>query len=196
MGMISITDNATGSPQTVALSGTGTSVEFTTSSQNLTVSSPGGTASDTLTLSSQDGFSGTVTLTCKVTYQGTGTAADPPTCSINPSQGQIAANGSLSAMLTVSTTAPSMSANSDPLRAAKIFTALLLIGFLPRRRRRKMFLIVLAVGLLGFAGGCGGHSNNGGGPSNPGTSTGNYQVVVTATSATVTATTTISLTLN
>ena len=195
-GTVSVTDNATDSPQTVALSGTGTSVEVTTSSQNLTVSTPGGTASDTLTLSSQDGFSGTVTLTCKVTYQGTGTAVDPPTCSINPSQGQIAANGSLNAMLTVSTTAPTMNAQSDPLRAAKIFTALLLMGFFPRRRWRKIFLVVLAIGLVGVACGCGGHSNNGGGPSNPGTSTGNYKVAVTATSATVTATTTISLTVN
>ena len=195
-GTIGVADNAAGSPQTVALSGTGTSVEVTTSSQVLTVSSPGGTASDTLTLTSQDGFSGMVSLACKVTYQGKGTVTDPPTCSISPSQGQIASNGSLSTILTVSTTAPSMTANSDPLRAAEIFSALLLIGFIPRRRWRKLFLTVLAIGILGVTCGCGGHSSNGGGTSSPGTPTGNYQVVVTTTSATVTAITTISLTVN
>jgi hypothetical protein len=193
-GTITVTDSAADSPQTVALSGTGASINLTPSLQNLTMSGTGGTASDTLTISSQYGFSGSLSLACKVTYQGTGNAVNPPTCLLNPSEGQIAASGSMNVTLTVSTTAPAMSANANTLRGAQIFAALLLMGFLRRRHSRKLFLVVLALVLAGFATGCGGHSIS---PNPvPGTSTGTYQLVVTATSTTVTAATSISLTVN
>jgi hypothetical protein len=101
----------------------------------------------------------------------------------------------LNATLTVSTTAPVMSAESKPLRTMQLFAALLLIGILPRRRRRKTFLMIFAFALVGSAVGCGGHLSNGG-SSNTGPSTGNYQVTVTATSGAMTATTKIPLVVN
>ncbi len=196
-GAISVFDNAAGSPQTATLTGTGTTVGITASPQSMTISAPGGSATDTLTISSQDGFSGMVSLTCKVSFQGTGTATDPPACVINPAQGQIAAGGSLSVTLTVSTTASGMAEKSETQGALKIFAALLLLGFLPRRRWRRMFPLILVVVVLGgVVFGCGGHSTNGGGSNLPGTSAGSYAVVVTATSGTATGTTTISLSVN
>ena len=80
MGTLTITDNAVGSPQTVALSGTG--AVFTVnapagSGLNATVN-PGDTAVYKLTLAATPGFVGTVNLTC---------GNNPPTtiCTISPS---------------------------------------------------------------------------------------------------------------
>jgi len=208
-GTLTITDNATGSPQTVALTGTGMSVSVTPTSTSLTIGSAGSSATDVITLSSAQGFSGTVNLSCAVTYQGTGTPTDPPTCSFNPTSGQVTPSAALTATLTVSTTAAgsSQAANINPqlkpngtqggsravlLPAGISFAALLFVGFLPRRRWRAMRFIVLLTLSLGCAFtaiGCGGGSSN----QTKGTTTGNYQVVVTATSGTVTATSTIAL---
>ena len=40
-------------------------------------------------ISPSGGFTGTVNLTCAVTYMGTGTASAAPTCSLNPTQVQV-----------------------------------------------------------------------------------------------------------
>ena len=208
-GTLTITDNATGAPQTVALTGTGTSVLIAPTSTSLTISSAGGSATDVITLSSAQGFSGTVNLSCAVTYQGTGTPTDPPTCSISPSSGTVTASTTLTSTLTVSTTGTgsSQSAYINPhpklfggqgssrralLPAGISLAALLFIGFLPRRRWRTMrFVVLLALSLgCAFAAvGCGGSNNN----QTKGTTAGSYQVVVTATSGTVTVTSAISL---
>src|SRR6185437_14404016 len=100
-------DNASGSPHTVSLSGTGASVSITPPSGNtgLLISSPGGTTTATLQIGSAGGFSGTVNLTCAVTYAGTGTPSDPPTCSLNPAQTTVTAGVTGNVTLTVNTTA-------------------------------------------------------------------------------------------
>jgi hypothetical protein len=76
----------------------------------LTIASAGGTATTAIQLSSLDGFSGTVNLTCAVNYQGQGTPNDPPTCSLSPAQVQVTGRSPISSTLTVSTTAASTSA--------------------------------------------------------------------------------------
>lgn len=210
-GTLSIADNATGSPQTVALTGTGTSVSVVPGSTSLTINAAGGSATDAITISSAQGFSGTVNLSCAVTYQGTGTPTDPPTCSIAPSSGNVTGAAALAATLKVSTTGAgsSQTAAIQPqqkpiggtsgfrgalLPAGVSFAALLFAGFLPRRRWREMrFVILLAcsLGCVFTAIGCGGGSNQ----KSTGTTTGSYQVVVTATSGTLTVTSTIALTV-
>lgn len=195
-GMLTVTDNATDSPQTVALSGTGTTFSVSPTSSTLTIASPGGSATATLQLASVSGFSGTTNLTCAVSYQGQGTPKDPPTCSLNPTQVQISGNSSASSTLTVSTTG-----TSKPASSAKIlrdsgfaFAALLLAGFLPRRRWRGGLLLAL-IGTVAFGGllGCDG-SSGGGGSANQ-TTPGNYQVAVTATSGSYSVTTNLQLTV-
>jgi len=200
-GTLTITDNAGGSPQTVALSGGGQAVSVSTSSTALSIPSAGGTATATIQLSSIDGFAGTVNLACAVTYQGQGVPNSPPTCSLNPSQEQVAGNSPVSSTLTVSSTTGSASTAPERISSKYrlAFAVLLFFGTLPRRRWRGgvLFLAVCLAawgGMLGCSGGNSGGSNNTAPPVS-GTTTGNYQVRITATSGTVTTSTTIPLSI-
>ena len=194
-GTLTINDNAAGATQTVALSGGGEAVAVSSTSTGLTVASSGGTATAPIQIAPEDGFTGTVNLTCTVSYLGTGMPNDPPTCSLNPSSAQVSSSSPISSTLTVSTTAASASAayRSQWAGSAAAFAALFFLGILPRRRWRESILMAalcLVVGTVVI--GCGGGSSQGGGGSgNSGTTTGNYQVVVSATSGTVSSTVTI-----
>jgi hypothetical protein len=205
-GALTITDNASGSPQTVALSGTGTSsgtgtpVTVSTTSTGMAISSPGGTSTATIQLTPAGGFTGTVNLTCSVLYQGQGSATDAPTCSFSPAQASITGSAAVSSTLTVSTTAASGSARlgGNWTSAGRILAAFLFLGLVPRRRWRGMALLALLCIIAASAlVGCGGGGSAGGGgttpPANPGTTAGSYSVTVTATSGTVTASTIIPL---
>jgi len=78
-------DDAANSPQSVALSGTGQDFGVSASTTSATVAA-GQTASYTLSLASEGGFSGAVSLTC------TGAPATA-TCSLTPSSVTLAAAG-------------------------------------------------------------------------------------------------------
>ena len=163
---------------------------------SLTISSPGGSASDTINVSSVLGFSGAVTLACQVTYQGSGTVSEPPTCALNPQQANVAASSPMTSTLTVSTTAASASAirNDSWVASGEVIAALLIWVFLPGRRGKLPWLLaLLVVALASHAIGCGGGSSKT--QSNPGTTIGNYQVVVTATSSAAASSAKIALTL-
>jgi FG-GAP-like repeat/Abnormal spindle-like microcephaly-assoc'd, ASPM-SPD-2-Hydin len=201
-GILTVSDTASGSPQAVSLSGTGSSVAVSGPSSGMTISSAGGSATATIQLSSAGGFSGTVSLACTVTYQGTGTPSDAPTCSLNPAQVQVSPTSGLNnSTLTVSTTASSSTAKLEDQwlgRGGSVLAALLLFGVVPRRRWRHLGLfLVLAIIGLGATFGCGGggSAGTGGGtsPANPGTTAGSYVVTVSATSGTATASTQIPL---
>ena len=199
-GMITVTDNATGSPQTVALSGTGTSVGLAAGSSNLTISMAGGSATDAITVSSLQGFSGMVALSCTVQAVGNEAVHDMPTCTLNPTQVQVANSSPVSATLTVSTDAATSSARPAlAFLGGGVLLTILLFGGMSGWRRRlhggAWLILLLGLGMLGVSTGCGGHPST---PSDPGTTAGSYQVTVTATEtsdAKVTATATISLTL-
>jgi trimeric autotransporter adhesin len=137
-GTLTITDNASNSTQTVALSGGGQAVSVSTNSTALTIPSAGGTTTAMIQLSSIDGFTGTVNLACTVTYQGQGTPNSPPTCSLSPSQQQATGNSPVSSTLTVFTTAASASAAPERILSTyrRALAALLFFGALPRRRWR------------------------------------------------------------
>ena len=194
-GALTITDNAAGSPQTVSLAGTGSAVTLTSSTSTLSIASVGGSATATIQLGSAGGFSGAVNLTCQVSYQGTGTASDSPTCSLSPTQVTVSGGSPVTTTLTVATTAPaSAQLKGDFFHFGVGGTAiagLLLFAGVPRRRFRGMLLLVLlcVVAASTFSG-CGGGSKSNS-ISNPGTTTGNYKVTVTATSGTQTASMTL-----
>ena len=193
-GTLAITDNAGGSPQTVALTGTGSTLTVSSSSTSLTVSSAGGSATAAIQLAAAGGFSGTVNLACTVVYQGTGSATDTPTCSLNPAQQQVSGTGSASTTLTVNTSAPSSASVHNPFLplGGGALAALLLFISIPRRRWYGWRLLaVLSVVITGSCLGCGGGGSNG----NPGTTAGSYNVTVTATSGTVKTSLTIPLTV-
>jgi len=94
-GSLSITDDASGSPQTVALTGTGQDFTVSASTTSVTVTA-GQTASYTLSLASEGGFSGAVSLTC------TG-ALTTPTCSLTPSSVTLAESGTTAVTVRVAT---------------------------------------------------------------------------------------------
>jgi sugar lactone lactonase YvrE len=202
-GIVTITDNANGSPQTVALSGGGEGVSISTVSTGITIPSVGGSGTAAIQLSAVNGFTGTVNLTCAVTYLGQGTPTSPPTCSLTPAQAQVTGSSAASSTLMIGTTSASASLIRErELNGAKIaLAAMFFFGLLPRRRYRKGILSALClavlysvavVGVIGCGGSSGG-SNAGTSPTGHGTTMGNYQVVVTATSGTVTASTTIPI---
>ena len=147
------------------------------------VSIPGGSGSLTLTIGANDGFTGTVHFSCA------GLPAES-TCNFNPAT--IAGNGTT--ILTVTTTAPHQVAtlklgSSTTVWMASSLTVLggiLLIG-LPRRRYRWTNLLMLVTfACLFVIVGCGGGNSNTSPPppthTDPGTPSGTSNVIVTATS--------------
>jgi hypothetical protein len=131
-----------------------------------------------------------VDLSCQVSYQGTGTPADPPTCALAPTQ--VTVSGSpVTTTLTVITTPPaSAQLKKDFFHlgvGGTTLAALLFFIGVPRRRFRGMLsLAVLCIVGAGALVGCGGSSQPKS-SSNPGTTTGSYNVTVKAASGAQTA---------
>jgi subtilase family serine protease len=160
----------------------------------------------TITVTPSASFSGKVSFTCAVTT-APANANDPPSCSA-PDANVI--SGSVTTTLTVTTTATRTSASHGPLN--KFFTAgggvalagLLFFGIPARRRKWRSILIILVfAGIAGLGIGCGGGGSSnggggggGGGTTIPGTTAGNYVLTVTGTSGSLSATTTVNLTVN
>lgn len=101
-GNLTVTDNALGSPQTVALSGTGMdfSIAPAAGSSNSASVAAGGTATYNLTVTPEGGLNGTVTLACS----GTPSEAQ---CSISPASIKLDGSTAVNVATTVSTTAAS-----------------------------------------------------------------------------------------
>jgi subtilase family serine protease len=149
--------------------------------------SAGGSATSTITIAPTNGFTGSVSLVCRVT--GGGTPA--PTCSFVPTS---VTTGTGTSTMTVSTTAPHALSGAvispQPghgfgwlaAGSSALFAGIFFLG-VPSRRRRGMqglglmLLVFFAAGM-----GCGGSSSGGGGKTG-GTPAGSYTITVTATSA-------------
>jgi hypothetical protein len=197
-GTLTVTDSSSTSPQTVSLVGTGATVAEIPASSSLTISSAGGSVTDSIQLSPAGGFTGTVNLACSVTYTGAGTSTDAPTCSLNPTQADVTSGSAATTTLTISTTAAS-ARNSNPFLpfgGGAVAVAFLFLGAPRKCWRGWRLLIVLGLAIAGTSLGCGGGASSGSGapPStNPGTTTGNYTVTLTATSGTMKSSTSIPL---
>jgi hypothetical protein len=202
--MATITDNATDSPHTVAISGTGTDFSITAAqgSQTMATVVAGQTATYNLAFGGTPGFTGTVALTC------TG-APSLSTCTIAPSSLSPSGTNTVNTTVSVSTTARGMTVprHLPPqpmvrLRAPVWWLALAALlacaTFALLRRPRglepvrlglvtALLLAVLATGALTS---CGGEPH-------PGTPAGTYTLTVTAraTSGSATLTHDITLTL-
>jgi hypothetical protein len=173
-GVLTVTDSAATSPQTVPLSGTGVDFSFVAaSSTSQTVSSTGGTAGYGILLTPAAGLTGTVTVSC------TGAPANA-SCSVSPATVDLSVSSTL-VQVTVSTAVK----HSVPgLRLLGSLRPLLWLGLLlplvGRRRRRAAFL---ALGFMVLAG-CGtgrlipGDSTTATGVSP--TPVGSYAITVTA----------------
>jgi hypothetical protein len=211
--MVTITDKATGSPHTVALSGTGTdfSITIAPGSQATATVAAGQTATYNLALNGTSGFTGTVALTCAG-------APSLSTCTTTPSSLSLSGTNTLNTTVSVSTMARGMAVSRHlppqlivPLRVPVGWLALAALlssaTFAPRCRPRGLksvriafvtvllFVTMLATGALIS---CGGGSGTPLPP--PGTPAGTYSLTVTAMaasgSATLTHKTTLTLTVN
>lgn len=198
--LLTITDNAAGSPRSITLTGHGTDFSLAAASgasTSVTVDA-GQTATYNLEVAPVSGFSGSVALGCSG-------APSLASCSISPTS--VSVSGAAAAFtVTVTTTAPSLVAPQTgapptgfglklPLLVAVGAFLLLLAGLAAAKRQGKPRLVAL-VGLAcvlliaGWSAACGGGSST---PANPGTPAGTYSVTVTGTSASVSHSTTLNL---
>jgi len=152
----------------------------------------------TVTVTSQNGFSGTVNLSCAISPTA---ANDPATCNLASPSVSVSSTTTPTDVVTIGTTAAT-AMNSPvklfwPTAGGGAVLAVLVFFGIPARRRswRNMLAILIALVALGALSSCGGKSNGGGGGGNPGTTPGTYTVTVTGTSGNITQTTTITLTV-
>ena len=200
-GTLTIVDNASDSPQTIALTGTGsTGFAVTAGTASATVAA-GATATFNLTATAASGFSGSVNFTCA----GAPTAS---TCSVSPNPANVTGGTPAMVGVTVTTTArstaqlgtgQSLTAMSHfghlhVLLGSLIFGMFLLPAGLGAKKGSGTTVVLVGVVLISAAlFGCGG-----GGRSTPpvtGTPSGTYILTVTGTSGTTTQSTSLTLTV-
>jgi Bacterial Ig-like domain (group 3)/FG-GAP-like repeat/Abnormal spindle-like microcephaly-assoc'd, ASPM-SPD-2-Hydin len=186
-GTLSIADNASGSPQTLPLSGLGQDFSFTSSSSTQTVT-PGSTATYTIAVNPIGGFNQTVALSCSGAPTGS-------TCSLSSSS--IALSSSTPASVTVSVTtlgnsaaatqprSPSTDGTQTPILFAICgLPGLLLWGGWRSAMGKGKTAAICGTALLGIVylvmTGCGGNSSSTGGGGTPANT---YTVTVTGTFA-------------
>lgn len=184
---ISVSDNASGSPQTVALSGTGTPPpSFTvTGPTGAQIVQPGGTAQFTITVAANNGtFPGSVALSASGLPPGAAATFSPP--SLSPGSGT--ATSQLSIRTSSSASAAGVFGLAWPgiLLTIPGILAMVAIG----RRRKRLFMILLfllgSFGAITTLSGCGGGF---------GIASRTYSITVTGTSGSEQQTTTIQLTV-
>jgi hypothetical protein len=186
-GVLSVTDSASGSPQTVPLSGTGQDFSLAPSSSSTATVAPGQAAKYTVAVAPGGGFNQSVTLTCSG-------APAQSTCSVSPSS--VTLNGTAPAPVTVTVTTAGTSASlahpypltpaSNKLALWLAFSGLpglVLLGSRSRKRHRGLFygvalLCVLFMTMTWSA--CGGGSSSMG-TGGSGTPAGTYNLTVVGT---------------
>ncbi len=195
---LSVSDDAAGSPQTVALGGSGGDFSIAVTPASGVSVSQGQQATYTVTLTPVGGFSQTLAVTCT-------NAPQLSTCSL--SSNSVTLNGTSPSTLTmnVSTTAPGATAPGvrtrprPPLRApGSPFSWLAALGLAlmvwSARRRRPALILAVAVISIMMSASCGGGSSLIS-SSTPGTPFGTYSVSVSASYAGLSHSTTASLTV-
>ena len=157
-GTLTIQDNAPGSPQTVQLSGAGTSLAFSAASGSSTSATinAGQTATYNLMVAPVDGFTGTLAVSCTGAPAGMQCIGSPATLSIT-------GNSPVTVTYTVGPAASATNASILKVFAAPI-TLAFLFGLLPgslRKAGRSLGcqpMILLACALLLTTSACGGGS--------------------------------------
>jgi hypothetical protein len=192
-GMLTITDNAPGSPETVTLTGTGQDFTVAPSGAATVAVTPGQTASFAISLTPGGGLSPMVTLTCSGAPTGV-------TCSISPGTVSLSGTTAATATVTVTTTAgsqvwlPGVSDRSRRIKMMLMFicvVGVLAIASLYRSCAKPQvrwapvltMTLLLCVGLMVTS--CGGGSSGGGGGGTvvTGTQAGTYTITVSANAA-------------
>lgn len=191
---LTVSDNAPGSPHSMAVSGAGSSFAVTTPTS--TESVPAGQAATYgLSFAPTGGFSGSVTLSCTTT-------APAASCSVAPATLTLNAPNVKTATATVTTTANGAIPPNGHLPSGPgpwlwyLSTAVVAMGFgllRTARQRTRWALTASLLLLLAWAGCGGGGSTTPSGPAS--TPAGTYQVTVTASSTGVSQNVTLTLTV-
>jgi len=173
---------------------------FSSAPPTLTLGS-GKSATTTLTIQSEEGFTGTVNLTCVPSVASAGIS-----CSISPMSAALSSSTtSGTATLSVTTASSGVSRSFTPRprgyllawfasSSGGMLAGVLLIG-LPSRRRRARLLGLLILGLLAAGLGCGGSGSASQVQADTGTAAGNYYVAVTAASGSLSHSINVSITV-
>ena len=204
VGSLSLTDNSGGGGASgVALSGTGMdfSAGLTFGSPSLVIISPGQTATYPLSVVPLGGYNQTVTLACK-------DAPPLATCSVSPAT--VALNGTavVPAILTVTTTAPTLAAPHSrnwpgPPPIVLWVSVVGLFGLFRaclaasggKAHRTMLILMTLLLLPMVFLSSCGAGGLNPS-PGTPGTPAGTYTLTVIGTSGNLTNSSTVNLHVN
>lgn len=159
-GTLTITDNAPGSPQNIQLSGMGSSIDVTASSGSSTSATiqQGETATYSLAVKAEDGFTGTLAVSCE-------NVPSSVQCTPNPTSIVLASGTSSSNV--VFTVGPATKSELSPyVKAERLASLALLFGVFTvsfRRRHRELrryLTVVLTCGLLYAMTACGGGSGS------------------------------------
>ncbi len=189
--------------------GTGATGTFTLSASPSTLSvtpvaNTTTTSKWTLTGTSVGGFAGTVALSCSVSP----VTAQPPTCAVSPGSLILAAGGTGTATISLTSAGPSSNCLTNTATSGRgvlggVALAGVLLLLVPGRRRRLLHgaALMLLMGLgLGLVSGCSGSSNTVACSNvvTAGTTAGTYTVTVTGTSGSISvmAPATITVTVN
>jgi hypothetical protein len=189
---LSVTDNAPGATQTVALTGVGVDFSVAPSGSSSATVTAGQTATYKLAVAPVGAFAQTVALTCSG-------APQKSTCSLSPSS--VVLNGSASTSVTVSvTTAGSSASLVHPLAFPPVggrielwlalcgVSGLVLLGGYSRKSRGPRFCalaLLCTISIGAICSSCGGSASSGPSPGPPpttsGTPAGSYSLTVTGT---------------
>ena len=180
--------NYTGSSSATTTVNVQADFAFAADAPSITIASPGGSGTVTLTVTGQPGYAGTIN------FPSTSCSGLPreSTCSFSPAS----VTGSGSTTLTISTKAARSARLESPAwwftSFGASFAGIFLLGGASRRRMKpgrggRTVLALTAFAFLLMVAGCGGGSSGGGGHNqDPGTPVGSSVVTVTATSGTIT----------
>ena len=190
---VSIADNASGSPQTVSLTGTATEIgTYALAGSTPTAVAPGTAGTSTITATPSGGYTSTgITLVCTVTPITGG--HDTPTCSAGSPI--VVTAGPATTTVTLGTTAPSTLVRKGTTSArlsvkgwfgagGAALACVLLFGIPAKRRNWKSLLgMLIFMAALGALSGCGGGGGGTVTQQDPGTTAGAYTITITGTDA-------------
>ena len=202
---LSITDNTASSPQTVTIAGTGADFSISATPSSATVAS-GGTTTYTVTVTPQNGFTGTVAFSCS-------NLPSSASCVFSPTSLTEKGAGPMTTTVTVNTASGSsaLPRREPPARphfgmrlplpwliALILLSTLLAAGTSRgRRARARLALAGILLFLLGWMAACGGGGNGSiSGAYDPsGAASGTYKITLSGTSGTVVHSATVTLTV-
>ena len=182
---VNITDNAKGSPQSVALSGTGTAATFVIAPQSgagsSTTVAAGQPASYNLSLTPASGYSGTITLSCSGLPANASCSFAPPTLALTGAK-------TTNFTVTIATEVAQTSSLVHGFTAAGAAFLLLLPWTFRRRPGAGALVLLLLAGGMSISGCGGGSSSAGSGtPTQPATvAPGTYTIQIVASDGTTT----------